>query len=192
MDTIESIVDSIIIADASWVSLFSWAERTYMAVDVGNVKKIIPALKEMPVTEKAFNKKNPIAGRISPFNRDAIKETFVLSLRPVIVNDPPMEIRAKGIVTAVIRVKVLSIKTGKENWNFEKKSPAIHPRIKGLEINAFKRYFVFCPMLPFLPECQINVETARTFIMGMANPIKIPNDRMPDSPRVFMTMAMPI
>ncbi len=37
-------------AEASWVSLFSWAERTYMAVEVGKVKKIIPALKGVPVT----------------------------------------------------------------------------------------------------------------------------------------------
>jgi|APSaa5957512622_1039677.scaffolds.fasta_scaffold45520_3 hypothetical protein len=163
-----------------------------MAVEVGNVKKIIPALKGIPVTENIFSKQNPVIGRISTFNTDAIRDTFVFSLSPERVKEPPMDINANGIVTAVIRAKVLSIKTGKKSWNLEKKSPAMHPRIRGLEIKAFKRYLVFCPMLPFLPECQINVETARTFIMGMANPIRIPKYLMPDSPRVFMTIAIPI
>lgn len=181
-----------IAAEASWVSLFNWAERTYMAVEVGRVKKIIPALKAIPVTENVFKIKNPIIGRISIFSIDAIKEILVLCLSPARLSDPPMEIRAKGMVTEVMRLKVLSIKTGKEACDLEKRIPAAHPRIKGLEINAFKRYVKFCPRLPFFPECQINVETASTLIMGMTNPMRMPKYRIPDSPRAFMTMAMPI
>jgi len=147
-----------------------------MAVDVGRVKKIIPALKGIPVTENAFKRKNPIVGSLSPER----------------LNEPPMEIRANGIVTEVMRLKVLSMKIGKEAPDLEKKIPAAHPRIKGLEINAFKRYLKFCPRLPFFPECQIKVETASTLIMGMTNPMRMPKYRIPDSPRAFMTMAMPI
>lgn len=163
-----------------------------MAVDVGSVKKIIPALKGTPVTQNIFKRKNPITGRISIFSPDAIKENLVLCLSPVSVNEPPMEIRAKGMVTAVIRLKVLSIKIGKETCDLEKRIPAAHPRIKGLEINAFKRTLRFCPKICFSPECQINVETASILIMGMANPIRMPKYLTPDSPRVVMTMAMPI
>lgn len=64
--------------EASWVSLFNWAERTYIAVEVGRVKKIIPALNGVPVTENIFKKKNPVAGRIIIFNTHAINEIFVL------------------------------------------------------------------------------------------------------------------
>ncbi len=123
---------------------------------------------------------------------DAIKEIFVLCLSPESVNEPPMEIRAKGMVTAVMRLKVLSMKTGKQAWDLEKRMPAIHPRIKGLETNAFKRYLAFCPQLAFFPECQIKVETASTLIMGITNPIRIPKYLTPDSPRAVMTTAMPI
>ncbi len=62
-----------IVADASCVSLFNWAERTYMAVEVGRVKKIIPALKAIPVTDNAFKRENPMIGRINPFSIDAKK-----------------------------------------------------------------------------------------------------------------------
>ncbi len=163
-----------------------------MAVDVGRAKKIIPALKGIPVTENAFKRKNPIIGRISIFSIDAIKEILVLCLSPERLNEPPMEIRANGMVTEVMRLKVLSMKIGKEAPDLEKRIPATHPRIKGLEINAFKRYLKFCPGLPSFSECQINVETASTLTTGMANPIRIPKYRIPDSPRVFMTIAMPI
>ena len=114
-----------------------------MAVDVGRVKKIIPTLNEIPVTQNNFKRQKPIMGRTSIFNTDATKENFVLFFRPVNVNDPPMESRAKGRVTAVIRLKVLLIKIGKEAWDLEKIIPAAHPRIKGLEINAFKRTMIF-------------------------------------------------
>jgi len=174
------------------VSLFNWAERTYIAVDVGRVKKIIPALNGIPVTQNNFKRKKPMIGRISIFSIDAIKENFVLCLSPVSVNEPPMEIRANGMVTAVIRLKVLSIKIGKDACDLEKRIPAAHPRIKGFEINAFKRTLRFCPKLLFSPECQINVETASMLIIGMTNPIRMPKYLMPDSPRTFMTMAMPI
>ncbi len=110
-----------------------------MAVDVGKVKKIMPALKGTPVTEKAFSRKNPVTGRINTFNIEATRVTFVLSLSPDNDREPPMDINANGMVTAVIRANVLSIKTGKKSWNLEKISPAIHPRINGLEIRAFKR-----------------------------------------------------
>ena len=163
-----------------------------MAVDVGRVKKIIPALKGTPVTQNNFKRKNPMTGRISIFKIDAIKEIFVLCLSPVSVNEPPMDIRAKGMVTEVMRLKVLSMKTGKKACDLEKRIPAIHPRIKGLEINAFKRTLRFCPELLFSPEYQINVETASTLIMGMANPMRMPKYLIPDSPRTFMTMAIPM
>jgi len=96
------------------------------------------------------------------------------------------------MVTAVIRLKVLSIKTGKKAWDLEKIIPAAHPMIKGLEINAFKRNLRFCPGLLFFPEYQINVETDSTLITGITNPIRMPKYLTPDSPRAFMTMAIPI
>jgi len=163
-----------------------------MAVEVGRAKKIIPALKGIPVTENVFKRKNPIVGRINIFSMHATKEILVLCLSPARLSEPPMEIRANGMVTEVMRLKVLSMKSGKEACDLEKRIPAAHPRINGLEINAFKRYVKFCPRLPFFPECQIKVETASILIMGMANPMRMPKYRIPDSPRVFMTMAMPI
>ena len=76
-DIKESRVDSMIVADASWVSLFNCAERTYNAGDVGRVKKIIPALNAIPVTEKTFKRQKPMIGKINPFKTDDRKAFFI-------------------------------------------------------------------------------------------------------------------
>lgn len=71
------------------------------------MKKIMPALKGVPVMENRFKRKNPMIGSTSIFNMEAIREIFVLCLSPESVNAPPMEINARGMVTAVMSWKVL-------------------------------------------------------------------------------------
>ena len=51
----DKIVDKKMFAEAKSVSLLSCEERTYMAVEVGSVNKIILTLKGSPVTLKALN-----------------------------------------------------------------------------------------------------------------------------------------
>ncbi len=84
-----------------------------MAVDVGNAKNIIPVLKGIPVILNAFNNSNPVKGIISNFKNEARNETFVLFARPAKERESPMEINARGSVTEVMGLNVLSTNTGK-------------------------------------------------------------------------------
>ena len=63
-------------ADASAVSLFNCEERTYIAVDVGRVKKIMPTLKAVSGTPKAFKKQYPVTGKISSLKIEATKDNL--------------------------------------------------------------------------------------------------------------------
>jgi len=187
----DNIVESIIDAEASSVSLLSCEDRTKIAVDAGRAKKIIPALKGTPVILKAFNNTNPVTGKIINLKNDARNEILVLAASPLKERDPPMEISARGRVTDVMRLKVLFKKTGKTNPDREKKSPARHPMIKGLDNKALIMNSIFSLKLTSLPECHIRVDTAKTLIIGIKKPINIPKCLTPASPRVFMIMAIP-
>ena len=120
-----------------------------MAVEVGRAKKIIPVLKGMPAMENDFKRKNPIVGSINSFNMDEIKETFELFFSPASVKEPPMEISARGMVTAVIRANVLSIKAGKDNWDLEKKVLLHTPGLRDWKSMPLINTSGFVQILPF-------------------------------------------
>jgi len=86
-------------ADASSVSLSSCEESTYIAVYVGNVKKINPTLKAVPVTANTFMNKYPHNGSTSSLNPQATNDKFKFPFTFLMVNTPPMESSAKGKVT---------------------------------------------------------------------------------------------
>ena len=69
-------VERAIAADASLVSLFSWEERTYNAVDAGSVKKIIPTLKGRSLTWKRVKKKYPVNGSRSSLKIDETTDSL--------------------------------------------------------------------------------------------------------------------
>jgi len=102
------------------------------------------------------------------------KPLYYAQVPVYLLNEPPMEIKASGMVTEVISPSVLSMKEGNVSPDLEKTIPARHPKIKGLEIRAFTRCLKFCRNPVFSPEYQIKVVTASTLIMGMAKPIKSP------------------
>ena len=72
----DKMVERAIAADASRVSLFSWEERTYNAVDAGSVKKIIPTLKGSPVTWKRVKNKYPASGSKSSLKIDETMDSL--------------------------------------------------------------------------------------------------------------------
>ncbi len=141
----ENRVDSRMAAEASSVSEFNCADRTYMAVEVGRQKKIIPVLKGIPVTQKIFNIKNPTTGSTSSLKMAATRDALVWLAIPLKLKVPPMEINARGKVTDDTRKKVLFITLGKTNPDLATRRPPTHPRINGLEISAItkKRIFSF-------------------------------------------------
>lgn len=187
----ESSVESMMAADASSVSLLSCEDKTKIAVEAGSEKNIIPVLKGTPVTLSAFNNKYPVKGKRINLKSEARNETFILFAKPAKEREPPMETNARGSVTEVISLKVLSIKTGKHMSAFEKMNPATHPIIKGLEIKALIKKSIFSLKCNSLPENHIRVETAKTLIIGIIKPASIPKCRTPGSPRVLIIMAMP-
>jgi hypothetical protein len=109
-NTVESIMDE----EASSVSLFSWDERIYKAVEVGKAKNIIPTLKGIPLTSKRFRKKYPVTGRIMSLNPAAIRDGFRYSFRFANVRPLPMDSRARGKAAIEISPKVFSRKSGND------------------------------------------------------------------------------
>jgi len=187
----ESRVESMMAADASSVSLLSCEDKTKIAVEAGSAKNIIPVLNGTPVTLNAFNSRYPVKGKRINLKNEARIETFMCLARPAKERDPPMEINARGSVTEVIRLNVLSTNTGKPMLAFEKKIPATHPIIKGLEIRALIKKSIFSLKRNSLPENHIRVETARILIIGIIKPASIPKCLTPGSFRILRIIAIP-
>ena len=92
-------VESAMAVDASSVSLLSWEERIYRAVDVGRAKKTMPIWKDRPVTPNAFKQRNPIAGSSKSLKTAAARESLRWVRRPERLSTPPTDNRASGRVT---------------------------------------------------------------------------------------------
>jgi len=90
-----------------------------------------------------------------------------------------MEIKASGSVTAVIKLNVLLMKTGKDKLALEKKSPETHPITSGFDNRALNRKAIFSLKQISLSEYQIRVDTASTLITGMTTPTRTPKCRTP-------------